>query len=123
MKTVRNLVLILSVLLVSAAASLAQSNTGRLVGTVVSPDGGVVPGAQVVITDNQTAKERTLVTSAEGTFLVPQLDIGTYNVRVTAPGFKTFVANEVKIDVGREYTLNVTLEVGQTQDVITHGVF
>ncbi|MFN7945360.1 MAG: TonB-dependent receptor [Blastocatellia bacterium] len=119
MNTVRSFVLTCCALLVVAVVSLAQSNTGRLVGTVISPDGGVVPGAQVVVIDNQTAKERNLVTSGEGTFLVPQLDIGNYTVRVTAPGFKTFVANDVKIDVGREYTLNVKLEIGQTQDSVS----
>ena len=119
MNTVRSLVVFCSMLLIVAVTGFAQSNTGRLVGTVISPDGGVVPDAQVVVIDNQTAKERSLVTSGEGTFLVPQLDIGNYTVRVTAPGFKTFVANDVKIDVGRDYTLNVNLEIGQTEASVT----
>jgi hypothetical protein len=99
-------------------SALAQSNTGRLVGTVSGPD-GVIPGATVVITDNQTGKERTITTSGEGTFTVPQLEIGTYTVKVTASGFKTFTANAVKIDVGKEYSLNATLEIGATEDSIT----
>ncbi|MGH9939771.1 MAG: carboxypeptidase regulatory-like domain-containing protein, partial [Blastocatellia bacterium] len=101
-----------------AIAALAQSNTGRLVGVVSGPD-GVIPGATVVITDNQTGKQRTVVATGEGAFTIPQLEVGSYTVKVTAPGFKTFTATALKIDVGREYSLPVTLEIGATQDSVT----
>lgn len=98
-------------LLLFAGMALAQSNTGRLVGTVSDPS-GVIPGATIVVTDNQTGKERTVVASDDGTFTVPQLDPGVYTVRITAAGHKSFTATEVKIDVAREYTLNAVMEVG-----------
>lgn len=105
-------------LCVGLVPGFSQSNVGRLVGTVSSPD-GVVAGATITITDNQTRKERTLTSSADGTFTLPQLDVGTYTVKVTTTGFKTFTANDVKIDVGREYSLNITLEVGNVQESVT----
>ncbi len=108
----------LASLLLLTIGSFAQSNTGRLIGTVLGPD-GVLPGATVVITDNQTGKERTITTNSEGAFVLPQLDPGSYTVKVTASGFKSFTANNVKIDVGREFSLNIPLEVGQTQDSVT----
>src|SRR5574341_1478723 len=95
-----------------AVAALAQSNTGRLVGVVSGPD-GVIPGATVVVTDNQTGRQRTVVTTGEGAFTLPQLEVGTYNVKVSVTGFKTFTANSLKIDVGREYSLPITLEIGR----------
>lgn len=104
-------------LLVFAAASFAQSNTGRLVGTVSDPS-GVIPGATVVVTDNKTGKERTVVASDDGSFAVPQLEAGTYTVRVSAPGHKTFSANEVKIDTGRDYSLNAVMEVGDVSATV-----
>ncbi|MER3429011.1 MAG: hypothetical protein C4334_13160 [Pyrinomonas sp.] len=96
----------------------AQSNTGRLVGTVSGPD-GVIAGATVTLTDVKTGRERSTVTTGEGNFIFPQLEVGTYTVRITAPGFKTFTATDVKIDVAREYSLNVTLEVGGVQESVT----
>jgi hypothetical protein len=99
-------------------AALAQSNTGSLSGTVSGPD-GVIPDAKVVVTDSQTGKERILTTSAEGTFTVSQLDAGLYTVKVTAPGFKTFTANEVKVDVARQYEIRVGLEVGAVDETVT----
>ena len=114
MKLFVTLVLLLGL---SLAAS-AQSNTGRLVGTVASPD-GVLPGATVKVTDNQTGKERTVTSNNDGAFLLPQLDPGNYTVTVTANGFKSYTANSVKIEVGQEYSLKIPLEIGATQDSIT----
>ncbi|MEJ7577341.1 MAG: carboxypeptidase regulatory-like domain-containing protein [Pyrinomonadaceae bacterium] len=100
------------------ASAFAQTTSGRLVGAVSGPD-GVIPGATITVIDNATQKEITVQSSDEGTFTVPQLEFGTYTVRITAPGFKTFTATEVKIDVNREYTLNPTLEIGQLSEEVT----
>ena len=102
---------------VLAAAAFAQSSTGRLVGTVSGPD-GLLPGANVVARDNQTGREQTVTAKDDGSFVFPQLEVGIYTVTITAPGFKTFVANELKIDVGREYSLAATLEVGGVNESV-----
>jgi hypothetical protein len=96
----------------------AQTNTGGLVGTVSSPD-GVIPGATIVITDNQTKQEINTVTNGEGAFSVPRLAVGLYTVKISAAGFKTFVATDLKIDIGRQYSLNPTLEVGGVTENVT----
>ena len=108
--------------LMCATFALAQSTTGRLSGTVSSAD-GVLPGATVTATDNKTGREQTTVTNGEGNFLFPQLEFGLYTVKVTNEGFKTSIANDVKIDVGRDYTLNRQLEIGELSEtvVVTAG--
>lgn len=108
---------ILAVCLLAAAAA-AQTTTGRLSGVVSTAD-GVLPNATITARDNKTNKELTAVAKEDGTFLLPQLEFGTYTVTVAVPGFKTFVANEVKIDVGRDYSLNPVLEVGTVQETVT----
>ena len=110
------ILLILSLIL--AAPLVAQNTTGRIIGTVSAAD-GAVPGAVVVVTDNQTKRERTVTATGDGTFEVPQLEFGTYTVTITAPGFKTFSAADVKIDAGREYPLKAQLEVGQVTEEVT----
>src|SRR2546423_315544 len=99
-------------------AALAQTTTGRLVGTVSTPD-GVLPGATVTVTDTQTQKEKTVTTSGDGAFSVTQLEPGTYTVTIKATGFKTFTATNVKIDANSDYTLNPTLEVGGVNEQVT----
>src|SRR5215813_14519774 len=101
------------------AAALAQtSNSGSLVGTVSGPD-GVIPGATVTVIDNQTKQERTVLTNGDGSFTVSQLQFGVYTVTVTAQGFKTHTATDLRIDAGREYSLDTTLEVGSIQESVT----
>src|SRR5262245_34869349 len=106
------------ILCASLASAFAQTNTGRLVGTVASSD-GVISGANVTVTDDKTGKERSVVSAGDGTFTVPQLEVGAYTVKITANGFKTFTATSVKIDIGREYSLAATLEVGQVSEAVT----
>lgn len=101
-----------------AAFAFAQSNTGRLVGTVSGPD-GVIPGATVTVRDNQTNRERTVTTTGEGTFTVTQLETGAYTVTIAATGFKNFTANNVKIDIGKDYDFNAALEVGNVSETVT----
>ena len=114
----KRLLLLTITVLASAIFVVAQTTSGRLSGVVSSPD-GVIPGATVTATDNNTGRIQTVTTGEDGAFLFPQLEFGTYTVTITSTGFKTFTANEVKIDVGREHTLNPALEVGSVQETVT----
>jgi hypothetical protein len=100
-----------------AASAFAQGTQGRLVGTVAGPDGNIA-GATVTAKDNQTGKEYTVQASGDGTFSIPQLEVGTYTVTITSQGFKTFTAPDVKIDAGRDYTLNATLQIGDIKETV-----
>lgn len=99
--------------------AFAQDVNGRIIGTISDPNGAVVPGATIVIKDQQTGKERNVTATNDGTFVVPQLEFGTYTVTITASGYKTFTASDVKVDVGREYSLNARLELGQLTEQVT----
>ncbi|MEP6570333.1 MAG: carboxypeptidase regulatory-like domain-containing protein [Acidobacteriota bacterium] len=118
MKNFRFILAVLTICLFAASA-FAQSNTGSLVGTVVDQQGAVVSGANVVVIDNATNTERTVQASSEGTFTVAQLNVGTYTVKITATGFKTYTATQLKIDIGKEYSLNVALEPGGVSENVT----
>src|ERR1041385_2248528 len=106
-------------LVLFAGTVFGQVSTGSLVGTVVDQNGGAVAGATVEVTDNATNKVRTVQATSEGTFTVPQLDVRTYTVKITAQGFKAYTATELKIDVGRPYSLAVTLEPGGVNENVT----
>src|SRR5687767_11789495 len=107
----KKLVLLLTLFLSAALLCFGQDTSGRLVGSVNAAD-GVIPGATVTITDNQTGKTQTLISGENGAFTAPQLEFGTYTVKISATGYKTFVANDIKIDAGRERSLDAVLEVG-----------
>lgn len=102
-----------------AGTVLGQVSTGTLVGSVLDQQNSSVAGATVEVTDTATGKVRTVQASTDGTFTVPQLEVGTYTVKITAQGFKTHTATDLKIDVGRPYTLAVTLEPGGINENVT----
>lgn len=104
-------------ILLCLVSALAQNPTGRLVGTVSDPS-GVILGATVIVTDNQTGRERTTTSSDDGSFSFSQLQAGTYTVQISASGHKTFTATDVKVDVSREYSLNARLDVGDINETI-----
>lgn len=108
----------LSMFFFSTIIAFGQTTTGRIVGNVSAPD-GAIPGATVVVTDNATQRERTVTSGEDGSFEVSQLEFGLYTLRITAPGYKTFTATELKIDVGRDYPLNAQLEVGLATEEVT----
>jgi len=97
----------------------AQSgSTGSVAGTISDPTGAVVTGANITVKNNATTQEFTATTADNGTFNVPALMSGTYTVTIAAPGFKTTVLSNVKVDVGTPSSVNVTLEVGTPQETV-----
>ncbi|MGC1228480.1 MAG: carboxypeptidase regulatory-like domain-containing protein, partial [Candidatus Sulfotelmatobacter sp.] len=96
-----------------AAISLsAQTFRGTILGTVTDPSGAVIAGAKVTVKNTGTGLERTTETSADGSYALPELPIGTYTVTVTLSGFETFVANGVTVDVGGQRRVDAALKTG-----------
>lgn len=99
--------------------AFAQSTNGSLVVTVKDPTGATVPGATVRVVNEGTQAEDSGITEESGVFQVAQLLVSTYTVTVEAQGFKTSITQGVKIDVGQEYGLAVTLEPGGIGESVT----
>jgi hypothetical protein len=74
----------LMLLMGMTSLSYAQSSTGGVAGVVQDPTGAVVGGATVEVENTKTGIKRTVTTSEDGTYNVPSLDPGIYNVTVTA---------------------------------------
>ncbi len=113
----------LLVIAVSAVLVFPQASTsGSISGTVKDASGGVVPGAEVVITDQATEVKRTVITDDAGFYTAPNTPVGTYSVSVSMPGFKTATITNIKVDVRSNRVANLTLEVGQVSEkVVVEG--
>lgn len=107
----------LCVIAIAAGSASAQLTTSSLIGTVVGPDGALIPGATVTV-KGQSGTSVTTTTNSEGSFKVSNLDLGSYTVTVTANGFKTFNANQVKIELSKDYNLAARLEIGDVSAVV-----
>lgn len=109
--------LVTSLIISTAVVVFSQSiPTGSLAGTVKDQSGAYVANATVVVKNIGTNAEFTAQTSDNGTFTVPSLTQGLYTVTVSATGFKTTIAQNVKIDVAKTSNLEIALEVGQVNE-------
>ena len=102
------------------ATAWAQSvSSAQVSGVVRDASGGSLPGADVTITKTDTGAVRSVVTSADGTFVLPNLAVGPYQLRVSLPGFNTYVQEGIVLQVSSNPQLNVTLAVGVVSEQIT----
>ena len=119
--TVRFVRVLLSALLllgVSANALAQSSSASSLSGVVVDADGGAIPGATVIVKNNATNVTVEAVSNATGRFSFPVLDAGTYTVTVSLTGFKTFVANDLRLLSARPGEITAKLEIGALTETV-----
>ncbi|HZU08609.1 MAG TPA: TonB-dependent receptor, partial [Pseudacidobacterium sp.] len=94
--------------------------TGYITGTVVDPQGAVVPNASVTAVQASTNARFVVNTLSNGDFELRNLPPGRYTVTISAPGFQSTTLSNVVVAVGVETALkNQTLSVGQSQQVVT----
>ena len=110
---------ILSLAATSLGFSQSEVGTTSLNGTVTDPAGAVVPNAQVTARSNATGFTRQAETTGAGFYNLSGLPVGTYEVSVTAAGFKPVRIATVNLAVGAAATLNVNLQVGSATAEVT----
>ncbi len=109
--------LVICLFLLSAIA-LGQTFRGTILGTVTDASGAVVAGATVKVKNAGTGLERTATTSADGSYAVPELPIGTYTVTATQPGFQTAITSSVEVNVATERRVDFQLKTGKVSEQI-----
>jgi len=105
--------IILAFVLMAAVSLSAQTFRGTILGTATDASGAVLPGAKVTVKNVGTGLERTTETSADGSYALPELPIGTYSVTITLSGFQTFETTGVTVDVSGERRVNAVMKPGQ----------
>ncbi len=108
-----------SSLLLLCTAAFSQESTGRIQGAVTDQTGGAVAGASVTVTDTQRGTARTLTADAAGEYNAPELTPGTYSVKATFQGFRETERDNIAVEVGKEYKVDLTLQPGEQTEKIT----
>jgi hypothetical protein len=104
--------------LLGASTAFGQLTEAQVKGTVRDADGNAVAQAPVVLRNEATGQVRSTATDDSGTYFLAGLQTGVYTVFVRVPGFKTYEAHNVKLDVGQTLALEVRLEVGDLQESV-----
>ena len=110
---------LLFVLVLTFPGSLmAQAPTGTIAGTVSDQVGAVLPSATVTVTNRSTGASRVVQTGSDGTFSIPSLPAGTYDVLIVAAGFQP-VVSPADVVTGSTTTVKIGLELGTRQETVT----
>ena len=104
---------VLAAVLLSAGAAFAQQGTSELRGKVADAQAAVLPGVNVVVTNQGTGNVRETVSGADGSFIASGLVPGTYKVTAELQGFKKFERAELRLEVGKTTSVDVVMQVGE----------
>src|SRR3954467_6588951 len=110
---------LLGALLVAAASrsGVGQGVQGGVRGSV-KDSGGVIPGVEVTLTNEQTNIKRSTVTNESGEYVFANVDPGNYGVKATLQGYKTVDRAGVRIGTQQFFTLDLTMEVGALTETV-----
>ncbi len=102
-----------------APAHGQSQTTGQVAGVVKDRSGAVIGGAEVTVVSNATREQRKATTDDTGSYAVPLLPPGAYQVSVTANGFQKVHIPEVRVNITETTAINAELTVGPLVESVT----
>src|SRR5256714_7718705 len=99
-------------------AAYAQRLDGTLRITVTDKSGATVEDARVTVTNEATNVSTTATASSAGTYVFPNLLVGTYTVSVEKQGFKKSISKSVHVESNQVAEAATTLEIGDVAAVV-----
>ena len=108
----------LAVLFLCSISAPAQTFRGSISGTLSDSTGAALPEATVKLDSPATGLTRTVVSSATGEYLFPDLPVGTYSITATHPGFAAKKVDNIEVAVSKVTNLNIQLGIAQQQQVV-----
>src|SRR5262245_42226319 len=99
-----------------SCSSVWGQATAQISGAARDSSGAVLPGVEVTATQTNTGISRNAISSETGSYILPNLALGSYRLEATLPGFRTFVQTGINLQVDSNPVINVVLEVGQVTE-------
>jgi len=116
---VMRLCLMCGLVVLLGMTAVGQTGTSSVRGTVADPQGKVISGATVTLTNTETNTSRTQQTTESGVFVFELVPPGPYRVDVEAAGFKKAIVTNVQALVAKASEVNVQLEIGAVSESVT----
>ncbi len=107
---------------VCAVSALAQRDRATITGTITDSSGAIVPGAKIVLTEQATGQVYEFTTNGSGEYSRPALKPSTYNMTVSATGFKKSEQKDILLTAGERTGVNISLtigDIGQTVEIVS----
>src|SRR4051812_7943318 len=103
----------LTLIVLAVIPAAAQNITASISGSITDPSGAVVSGADVTVVNTETNQSTAVKTSEQGVFQALYLRPWAIHVHVNAPGFKTTVRDNVRLNIEDRLRLDFVLELGE----------
>ncbi|HZZ17116.1 MAG TPA: carboxypeptidase-like regulatory domain-containing protein, partial [Candidatus Sulfotelmatobacter sp.] len=100
------------------ANAFAQGTGGRIIGRVADPSGAVLANVKVILVNEATNVSRDAMTNSAGDYDFIEVPVGSYRLEFDLSGFKKNIRRGVALDINQVITLNMTMQVGATQEVV-----
>lgn len=105
--------------LITSATALPQSDRGAIAGTILDSSGAVVQGATIVATGVDTGAIYKATSTDTGAYRISNMQVGAYNITVTAAGFKVSDHKDFLVQVNTTSSLDITLQPGDVNETLT----
>jgi hypothetical protein len=109
---------VVAILLASGHSALAQAIFGQIAGTVTDSTGAAIPNATVVVSDVAKGTSITVTSNGDGQFTASHLIPDTYNVKVSAQGFKGFEQKGLEVHADDSLNVSAVLPIGASDQVV-----
>ena len=110
--------LFLMLFCLAGTSAFTQQNS-QIEGSVVDSSGAAVPGAKVALLQTSTGFSSTAESNGSGLFSFPGLNVGTYTLTVTAPGFQTYKEPGLVVNISQTLRADVKLTLGSATETVT----
>src|SRR5215510_10552803 len=117
--TMRIRLFVVVCLFLAAQTAFSQTDRGTITGTVADSTGAVIPGVAIEAKHLQTGAAYQAGSSETGNYTLAQLPAGNYELSASLPGFRKFVRSGLIVSVATVFRIDVTLEVGATDQSVT----
>jgi hypothetical protein len=104
-------------MLCACLSAHAQANS-VITGTVTDKGGAVIPGAHITLLQTSTGYKSSADSNESGNFTFPALNVGTYDITVSAKGFQTFVQSGIAVNVSQSVHSDISMPVGNVTDTV-----
>ena len=109
---------VLGLLAIVSVPAFSQSTGGRILGRVADPTGAVLSGVKVTLMNDATGSSRDIQSNESGDYSFVEVAPGEYQLEFELNGFKKNVRKGVTLQVNQVVTLNMTMELGATQEIV-----
>lgn len=115
----KTVVFVVGVLFLTAWVASAQEVSAGITGRVTDPSGAAMVGAKVTAEDQLRGTEWPTTTNEDGIYAFPRIPASTYQLKVEAKGFKTYVQSGIVLEVNQRGRVDVSMEVGGLTETVS----